>query len=152
MTTCVRLCLSYDCFKLTFIALNVELVSAENMTLSKKVSKPYAPVKKCYVTSGQMILTTWHSVTVTSYDKKQHPLDHIDLHLVWLASTSHWCHHHNPACMLLWGHCMLPPIIPTSCNLLQSTFSKPKFHVSIKLVRTTILVKDEMDDITRFII
>ena len=38
MTTCVRFCLSYDCFDYDFIAFKGEIVSIENITLSPTVS------------------------------------------------------------------------------------------------------------------
>ena len=50
MTTIVRFCLSYDCFKWNFIALKVDIFSIENITLSRTASWRYVPVSKCYVT------------------------------------------------------------------------------------------------------
>ena len=44
MTTSVRFCLSYDCPQLDFIALNVDIISTENITLSRTASCRYAPV------------------------------------------------------------------------------------------------------------
>ena len=52
MTGSVRFRLSYDCFKLDFIALKVDIISMENVTLSRTRSWRYAPVTKCYVTCG----------------------------------------------------------------------------------------------------
>ena len=59
MTTSVRFCLSYDCFKWGFIALKVDIISIENITLSRTASWRYAPVTKCYVTCGHTIFMTW---------------------------------------------------------------------------------------------
>ena len=58
MTTSVRFCLSYDFFKWVFIALKDDIISTENITLSRTASWRYAPVTKCYVTCGHTILMT----------------------------------------------------------------------------------------------
>ena len=59
MTTRVRFCLSYDCFKWGFIALKDDIISIENITLSRTASWRYAPVTKFYVTCGHTIFMTW---------------------------------------------------------------------------------------------
>ena len=46
-------------FKWDFIALKVEIISIENITLSRTASWRYAPVTKCYVTCGHTIFMTW---------------------------------------------------------------------------------------------
>ena len=63
MTKNVRFCLSYDCFKKDFIALKVDIVSVENMTLSRTASLRYAPVTKFYVTCG---LTIFYDMTLAT--------------------------------------------------------------------------------------
>ena len=52
MTMSVRFCLSYYCFKWGFIALKDDIISIENITLSRTASGRYAPVIKYYVTCG----------------------------------------------------------------------------------------------------
>ena len=59
MSTSVRVCLSYGCFKRGFIALKVGIISIKNITLSRMASWRYAPVTKCYVTCGHTIFMTW---------------------------------------------------------------------------------------------
>ena len=75
MTRSVWFCLSYDCFKWDFVALKVETISIENITLSRTASWRYAPVTKCYVTCGHTIFMAWRqplniAITATSYDKQ----------------------------------------------------------------------------------
>ena len=50
MTKIVRFFLSYECLKWDFIAFKVDIISIENITLSRTASWRYAPVTKCYVT------------------------------------------------------------------------------------------------------
>ena len=64
MTSCVRFCLSYDCFNSDFIAIEVEIVSVENITLSQTASWCYMAVTKCYIVYGYTIFITWRYATV----------------------------------------------------------------------------------------
>ena len=59
MTTSVRFCLSYDCLKWDFITFKVDIISKENIKLSRTASWCYVPVTKCYVTCGLTIFMTW---------------------------------------------------------------------------------------------
>ena len=49
MTTSVRFCLSYDRFKLEFIAFKVDIISIENNVV-RDVFMRYTYVPKCYLT------------------------------------------------------------------------------------------------------
>ena len=51
----VRFYLSYDSLKFDFIALKVDIISIENITLSQTASWHYAPVTKGYVTCGHTV-------------------------------------------------------------------------------------------------
>ena len=45
--------------KLDFIALKVDIISIENVTLSQTASCRYVPVTKCYETCGHTSFMTW---------------------------------------------------------------------------------------------
>ena len=59
MTTSVRFCLSYDCFKLDFIVFKVDIISVENVMLSRTLLWLYMYAPKCYVMCGHTIFMTW---------------------------------------------------------------------------------------------
>ena len=72
MTTSLRFCLSYDCLKWDFIALKVDITSAENNAVTNSI------MTLC--TSNQVLRNVWsygfydkndvdHWITATSYDK-----------------------------------------------------------------------------------
>ena len=63
MTISVRFCLSYDCFKQSFITLKVELTSVENRMLSGTASWCYAPVTKSYEMCSHRIFVKWCNTT-----------------------------------------------------------------------------------------
>ena len=52
MSTSVRLCISYDRFKLDFIVFKVDIISVENNTLPRMPLLRYMYAPKCYVTCG----------------------------------------------------------------------------------------------------
>ena len=54
----VRLCLSYDRFKLDLIVFKVDIISIENATLSRTSSGRYMYAPKCYVMCGRTIFMT----------------------------------------------------------------------------------------------
>ena len=46
-------------FKWVFIAFKVDIISIENIKLSRTASWRFAPVTKCYVTCGHTVFMTW---------------------------------------------------------------------------------------------
>ena len=67
MTTSVRFCLSSVCLKWDCIAFKVDIISVENITLSRTASWRYAPVTKCYVTCGHTIFMPRHQKVAGYY-------------------------------------------------------------------------------------
>ena len=59
MITCVRFCLSYNPFKLEFIAFKFDSCSTKNAWLTWTSSWRYLFPPKCYITCGYTIFITW---------------------------------------------------------------------------------------------